>query len=160
MGITRVIHIFDLVSKAVSLTHLKFSGGMPWVSLYQVCLNGHAPMIVWYLMFFCNFFCITLKNLLWNCFANCIGRLLEAPRHLFNRWGCFFSIFLFYSIFLRLLFWTSSTKPSLRFCWNLVAMFLVEGTDKLVHKVALLLIQDLYILCKWSCSIASKADQA
>ena len=66
--------------------------------------------------------------------------------------AAFFSIFYFKVLFLCfLLFWASSRKPSLRLCCNLVEMFSVERTNQPVHKVALLLIPDFYILCKWLC---------
>ena len=47
------IHIFDFFSKTVSQIHFKLGGDVPWVGLYQVCSNGHGPVIFG---FFMNFF--------------------------------------------------------------------------------------------------------
>ena len=49
MGIAMLNHMFDFFSKTVSQIHFKLGGDMPWVGLYQVCSNGHGPMIYGFL---------------------------------------------------------------------------------------------------------------
>ena len=56
VGITRVINIFDLISNTVCQTHFKFGGDVPWVSVYQVYLNGHASVIFEFFINFLLFF--------------------------------------------------------------------------------------------------------
>ena len=53
MGIAMVIHIFNLISKTTIQIHFKLDGDVPWVGLYQVCSNGHDPVIFGFLMIFC-----------------------------------------------------------------------------------------------------------
>ena len=38
-------YIFDFFSKTVSQIHFKLDGNVPWMGLYQVCSNGHGPVI-------------------------------------------------------------------------------------------------------------------
>ena len=45
MGIPMLIDIFDFFSKTVSQIDFKLGEYVPWVGLYQVCSNGHGPVI-------------------------------------------------------------------------------------------------------------------
>ena len=45
MGSLMLIDIFDFFSETVSQIHFKLGGKVPLVGFYQVCSNGHAPVI-------------------------------------------------------------------------------------------------------------------
>ena len=50
MGSAMVIHIFNLISKTTIQIHFKLGVDMPWMGLYQVCSNGHGPVIFGFFM--------------------------------------------------------------------------------------------------------------
>ena len=108
IGIVLRIHILDFCSKTVGQMHFKHGTNVSKVSLYQVCSNGHAPVIFFiFYEFFYSFFGQILKNLLLrNCSPNCFdithghfwGPLVV---NLFTRRRCDF--FLFFDDFLYVL---------------------------------------------------------
>ena len=46
MGITMVIHIFNLISKTGGQIYFKLGGEVPWMGAYYVCSYGHALVIL------------------------------------------------------------------------------------------------------------------
>ena len=65
MGNLMLIHNFDFFSKTDGQIHSKLGGNVPWVGFYQVCTNGHGPVIFGFFMnFFVLFFRKIFKNLL------------------------------------------------------------------------------------------------
>ena len=73
IGIPMLIDIFDFFSKMVSQIHFKLGGYVPWVALYQVCSNGHGPVIFGFLM---NFFVHFWGNLKKSSSPKLLGQLL------------------------------------------------------------------------------------
>ena len=63
MGITMVIHIFDLVSKTTIQIYFKLDGDVPWVGLHQVCSNSRVTIIF---LFFMIFFVFLILKILKN----------------------------------------------------------------------------------------------
>ena len=82
MGNLMLIHIFDFFSKTVFQIHFKRGGNVPLVGLYEVCSNGHGPVIFGLFM---NVFGANLKKSsslkpLGQLLHNCTGTLLGTPR--------------------------------------------------------------------------------
>ena len=64
IGIAMLIDIFDFFSKTDSQIHFKLGGYVPGVGPYQVCSNGHGPVIFGVFMnFLDSIFDRILKNL-------------------------------------------------------------------------------------------------
>ena len=85
MGIALVIYIFNFFCKTVCQIHFKLDGDVPWIDLYQVCPNGHGPLIFrFFTIFLGSFLGEIWKNLLQNRFSQllwtCIGTLLGASK--------------------------------------------------------------------------------
>ena len=152
MGITRVIHTFDLITKTISRTHFKFGGDVPWVNLYQVCSNGHAPVIFWFFMnillilFAKSFKKSSSLKLLGQLLQNCIKTLLEAGRPWYVQQASlqfFFILLWFFCDFCY--FWPLNLQSHLLDCaetWWKCSLWKGQTVNS-----------SFYILCKWSCSI-------
>ena len=79
-----LIDVFDFFFKTVNQIQFKLDGYVPWVGLYQVCSNGHAPVIFGFFMNFLFIFGEILQKSsskpLGQLLRSCIGTLLGTPR--------------------------------------------------------------------------------
>ena len=47
-----IVHIFEFFLKTICHIHFKLVGDVPRVSVYQLCANGHSPVIFGFVMSF------------------------------------------------------------------------------------------------------------